>query len=147
MIFACRTPHTPATHCSRTDGLDMKVSTRQKQGATRHKRAGAIGDNSASCVPKQAPGRGLGLPLEPISVPLRARVSKARWGCAPDRGLRLSQRRYPAGYVVFVVEFVAAGSGSSNRAAVAVGFDFVTVPFPTRTRHFIARPSHNYQSY
>src|SRR5580704_7141559 len=50
MIFARRTPHTPATLVSPTDGLDMKVSTRQKQGATRHKGAGAKGDNSASWV-------------------------------------------------------------------------------------------------
>jgi len=35
---------------SRTDGLDMQVSTRQKQGATRHKGAGAKGDNSAPWV-------------------------------------------------------------------------------------------------
>jgi len=58
MIFACRTPHTPATHCSRTGGLDMKVSTRQKQGATRHKGAGAKGDNSASWGAGEGPGSG-----------------------------------------------------------------------------------------
>jgi hypothetical protein len=52
MIFACRTPPTPAMLFSRTDGLDMKVSTRQKQGATRHNRAGAKGDNSASSAPE-----------------------------------------------------------------------------------------------
>jgi hypothetical protein len=52
MIFACRTPHTPAMLFSRTDGLDMKVSTRQKQGATRHNRGGAKGDNSASSAPE-----------------------------------------------------------------------------------------------
>jgi hypothetical protein len=52
MIFACRTPHTPATLFSRTDGLDMKVSMRQKQGATRHNRRGAKGDNSASWAPE-----------------------------------------------------------------------------------------------
>ncbi len=52
MIFACRTPHTPATLFSRTDGLDMKVSTRQKHGATRHNNRGAKGDNSASWAPE-----------------------------------------------------------------------------------------------
>jgi hypothetical protein len=52
MIFACRSPRTPATLFSRTDGLDMKVSTRQKQGATRHKGRGAKGDNSAPWVPR-----------------------------------------------------------------------------------------------
>ncbi len=63
MIFACRTPHTPAMLFSRTDGLDMKVSTRQKQGATRHNRAGAKGDNSASWVrggAQEGPNLGLG---------------------------------------------------------------------------------------
>jgi hypothetical protein len=34
-----------------SDGLDMKVSTRQKQGATRHKGVGAKGDNSAFPAP------------------------------------------------------------------------------------------------
>jgi hypothetical protein len=76
MIFACRTPHTPAMLFSRTDGLDMKVSTRQKQGATRHNGAGAKGDNSAFCAPggpppplsprpglRQAPHREPGAPL------------------------------------------------------------------------------------
>src|ERR1700733_10853797 len=56
MIFARRTPHTPATLFSPTDGLDMKVSTRQKQGATRHKGGGAKGDNSASWVSGSRPG-------------------------------------------------------------------------------------------
>src|SRR5580698_2241689 len=56
MIFACRTPRTPATLVSRTDGLDMQVSTRQKQGATRHKGAGAKGDNSAPWVSGSPPG-------------------------------------------------------------------------------------------
>jgi hypothetical protein len=66
MIFACRTPHTPAMLFSRTDGLDMKVSTRQKQGATRHNRAGAKGDNSASSAP-EGPRDGPGLPADPAS--------------------------------------------------------------------------------
>jgi hypothetical protein len=64
MIFARRTPHTPATLVSPTDGLDMKVSTRQKQGATRHKGAGAKGDNSASWVsgsPRTPPSLASGL--------------------------------------------------------------------------------------
>src|SRR5277367_5596427 len=61
--FRLPAPHTPATLFSRTDGLDMKVSTRQKQGATRLRGGGAKGDNSASwasgslaagCLPGQA---------------------------------------------------------------------------------------------
>jgi len=68
MIFACRIPHTPAALYSRTDGLDMKVSTRQKQGATRHNGAGAKGDNSASGAPggpllPRGSGRNPGLPV------------------------------------------------------------------------------------
>src|ERR1700683_928777 len=47
-----------------TDGLDMKVSTRQKQGATRHKGGGAKGDNSASWVS----GRPR-TPAEPLNWP------------------------------------------------------------------------------
>src|SRR5277367_1056864 len=87
MIFACRTPHTPAPLFSRTDGLDMKVSTRQKQGATRHKRAGAIGDNSASCVPR----RGQASRSAPVQVPTR--TSSRHVGAVRNRPLT-SQRAF-----------------------------------------------------
>src|SRR5271168_2441203 len=88
MIFACRTPHTPAPLPSRTDGLDMKVSTRQKQGATRHNRAGAKGDNSASCAPEGPPP-----PVPPPVRPPIGPVSQA-WG-EPPRARTVGAVREP----------------------------------------------------
>jgi hypothetical protein len=88
MIFACRNPHTPAPLFSRTDGLDMKVSTRQKQGATRHNRAGAKGDNSASSAPEtpRAPPTRSRLPLKqgPVSR-YGAATSQSRFAAATFR--------------------------------------------------------------
>jgi|SRR5580693_4677977 hypothetical protein len=51
MNFDPPAPPNWAAVLSHTDGLDMKVSTRQKQGATRHKGVGAKGDNSAFPAP------------------------------------------------------------------------------------------------
>src|SRR5580700_4322518 len=51
MNFDAPAPRDRAAVLSHTDGLGMKVSTRQKQGATRHKRVGAKGDNSAFPAP------------------------------------------------------------------------------------------------
>jgi hypothetical protein len=51
MNFDAPAPPDRAAVLSHTDGLDMKVSTRQKQGATRHKGVGAKGDNSAFPAP------------------------------------------------------------------------------------------------
>ena len=72
MNFDPPAPPDRAAVLSHTDGLDMKVSTRQKQGATRHKGVGAKGDNSAF------PPANLALPSMPygpsaprvLSVPL-----------------------------------------------------------------------------
>jgi len=47
MIFFCRSPFAQAGAQSRSGGLDMKVSTREKQGATQRTGVGAKGDNSA----------------------------------------------------------------------------------------------------
>ncbi len=81
MIFACRTPHTPAMLFSRTNGLDMKVSTRQKQGATRHNRAGAKGDNSASSAPEAPP------PPVPPPSGFRQDLDSRRGASLPEREL------------------------------------------------------------
>ena len=51
MNFDPPAPPNGAAVPSHTDGLDRKVSTRQKQGATRHKGVGAKGDNSAFPAP------------------------------------------------------------------------------------------------
>jgi len=51
MNFDPSAPPNWAAALSPADGLDMKVSTRQKQGATRHKGVGAKGDNSAFPAP------------------------------------------------------------------------------------------------
>jgi hypothetical protein len=88
MIFACRTPHTPATLFSRTDGLDMKVSTRQKQGATRHNNRGAKGDNSASSAPEGPSHPVIPRLTRPIGRGFQARLAaRLLWGCFANRPL------------------------------------------------------------
>jgi len=47
MMFFCSSPDARAGVHSRSGGLDMKVSTHEKQGATQRTRGGAKGDNSA----------------------------------------------------------------------------------------------------
>src|SRR5579863_3590704 len=56
--FVLPAPHTRAALLCRTDGLGMKVSMCQKQGATRLKGVGAKGDNSAFPAPA-SPQQGL----------------------------------------------------------------------------------------
>jgi hypothetical protein len=121
MIFARRSPHTPAPLFSRTDGLDMKVSTRQKQGATRHKRRGAIGDNSASSAPGRPQARLSGLLLRPPHRSPNRRVT-----CHPERS--------PA---LFLSCRSLAGAGRREACLPQAGICFFAAGYPFKGRQFV----------
>ena len=105
MNFDPPAPPDRAAVLSHTDGLDMKVSTRQKQGATRHKGVGAKGDNSAFPGPTWPPIRCLISEAPHAFVSQRVPVAGHARGTRPTGAVRVLRRvRYTMGcYSVYII--------------------------------------------